>query len=247
MAIYAWDSEVSTDNLINNALTAINNEEHPEAPGNPGWTVILPWAPVEQTVQNLNTSDVTESEDDKANTDSKMIRNADGSAPRICLARWVKNYWIEITPKQVITPDGIIAMFLFIVMAYPNESPNQNAPRPVVMIAGGTEAVGLEELQEDLVHSVMIGNYDRITSNHLYAVSMTEDNTFQDLARKLQEERDDFNARRATGDPSADGPCGFGKSPPMIRHSMSPMRQKIDSKNKYRRLRKFVLDVTVTN
>lgn len=107
-----------------------------------------------------------------------MIRNADGSAPRICLARWVKNYWIEITPKQVITPDGIIAMFLFIVMTYPNESPNQNAPRPVVMIAGGTEAVGLEELQEDLVHSVMIGNYDRITSNHLYDVSMTEGETF---------------------------------------------------------------------
>lgn len=81
------------------------------------------------------------------------------------------------------------------------------------MIAGGTEAVGLEELQEDLVHSVMIGNYDRITSNHLYDVSMTEGETFQDLARKLQEERDDFNARRATGDPSADGPWGFGKSP----------------------------------
>lgn len=220
MAIHAWDPEVSMDNLINNTVTAINNGEHPEAPGVPGWTVIIPWAPVEQTAQNLNTSDVTESEDDKANTDSKMIRNADGSAPRICLARWVKNYWIEITPRQVITPDGMISMFLFIVMSYPNNSPNQNAPRPDIMIAGGTEAVGLEELQEDLVHSVMIGNYDRITSNHLYDVSMTEGETFQDLVRKLQEEirklqeeRDDFNARRATGDPSADGPCGFGKSP----------------------------------
>lgn len=212
MAIYAWDPEVSIDNLINNALTTINNGEHPEAPGNPGWTVILPWAPVEQTAQNLNTSDVTESEDDKANTDSKMIRNADGSAPRICLARWVKNYWIEITPRQVITPDGMISMFLFIVMSYPNNSPNQNAPRPDIMIAGGTEAVGLEELQEDLVHSVMIGNYDRITSNHLYAVSMTEDNTFQDPAARLQQEREDFNARRAAGDPSADDPWGFRAS-----------------------------------
>lgn len=213
MAIHAWDPEVSMDNLINNTVTAINNGEHPEAPGVPGWTVIIPWVTVDSIAQNHSAMDEDKFGKSEAEPDPTMIRNADGSAPRICLARWVKNYWIEITPKQVITPDGIIAMFLFIVMAYPNESPNQNAPRPVVMIAGGTEAVGLEELQEDLVHSVMIGNYYRITSNHLYDVSMTEGETFQDLARKLQEERDDFNARRATGDPSADGPCGFGKSP----------------------------------
>lgn len=92
------------DNLINNTVTAINNGEHPEAPGVPGWTVIIPWVTVDSIAQNHSTSDVTESEDDKANTDSKMIRNADGSVPRICLARWVKNYWIEITPRQVITP-----------------------------------------------------------------------------------------------------------------------------------------------
>lgn len=101
-------------------------------------------------------------------------------------------------------------MFLFIVMSYPNNSPNQNAPHPNIMIAGGTEAVGLEELQEDLVHSVRIGNYDRITSNHLYDVSIKEGDTFQNLAVRLQEGREDFNAHRDAGDPSADDPWGFG-------------------------------------
>ena len=193
--IHAWDSEVSLEKLTIEAIGALKSQgKMIKAPGLEGWDVIIPWAVLESVAEedgdagaDLNKHVITE---DGAQHDPKEIRNPDGTAPRLCIARWIGNLWLEICPERTITPDGMISMFLFVIQSYPNNSPGQNARRPMLMLAGGSEMATLEDLQRDLTTVAETGDYDLMDRRGIYEVSMRPGDTFEKLARRLDEQRE---------------------------------------------------------